>query len=71
MGRFLSFKTPLPDADGVFFMGRKIVPCWGTRHVPEKWRDNRQVSEEWRESVKKRSGAGASGRSARKGEPES
>lgn len=52
-------------------MGRKIVPCWGTRHVPEKWRYNRQVSEEWRESVKKRSGAGASGRSARKGEPES
>lgn len=54
-----------------FLWAEKSCRVGGARHVPEKWRDNRQVSEEWRESVKKRSGAGASGRSARKGEPES
>ena len=54
-----------------FLWAEKSCRVGGTRQVPEKWRYNRQVSEEWRESVKKRSGAGASGRSARKGEPES
>lgn len=44
-----------------FLWAEKSCRVGGTRHVPEKWR----------ESVKKRSGAGASGRSARKGEPES